>query len=293
MTGPTPGRVRCGAVVLTMGGRPVELKAALDSLLRQRDVDMDVVVVGNGWEPVDLPPGVAGVGLPENVGIPAGRNAGVGHVSGELLLFLDDDELIPDDGFVAEATRRFRDDPRLGMIQPRIDVLGEGEPPRRWVPRSRVGDRTRSSRAFYVMEGALVLRRDVFDAAGGWADPFWYAHEGTELAWRVWDTGHTVHYAGDMVAQHPLTAVTRHANSFRMNGRNRVLLARRNLPLPFGVAYVLSWAGLQLVRSVRDPATLLPYLQGMREGLTMSTSRRRLRWRTIARMTRYGRPPVW
>ena len=280
-------------MVLTQGRRPADLRVALDSLLRQHGVVMDIVVVGNGWEPVDLPGGVAGLGLPENLGIPAGRNAGVPHVTGELLLFLDDDEVVPHAGFVAEAARRFAADPELGMIQPRIDVLGGGTPPRRWTPRSRVGDRTRSSPAFYVMEGALVLRRAAFEAAGGWPGSFWYAHEGTELTWRIWDAGYTVVYAGDLVAEHPLTAVTRHQQYYRLNGRNRAWLARRNLPWVFAVPYVASWTGLQILRSRRDPRSLLTFLNGVLEGFRTPTERRPLRWRTIARMTRHGRPPVW
>ena len=65
-----------GVVILTMGTRPVELRRAIDSVLEQRDVTCDIVVVGNGWEPVDLPDGVRAHGLERNVGIPAGRNAG-------------------------------------------------------------------------------------------------------------------------------------------------------------------------------------------------------------------------
>lgn len=286
-------KARYGAVVLTQGTRPDHLRAAVESLLAQRDVVLDVVVVGNGWQPTGLPVGVKTVGLPENLGIPAGRNAGVPHVSGDYLFFLDDDEVVPDDGLLAEAARRFAADPHLGMIQPRIDVLGGGEPPRRWTPRSRVGDRTRSGMAFMVLEGALAIRRDVFDATGGWADPFWYALEGVDLAWRVWDTGHTVRYEADLVAEHPLVQVTRHSDFFRRSGRNRVWLARRNLPLLFGLPYVVSWAGLQVLRSARRPATLRSYLAGTWEGLTTPVERRRLKWRTIARMARYGRPPVW
>jgi hypothetical protein len=33
-------------------------------------VDLDVVVVGNGWRPTDLPDGVKAKTLPENLGIP-------------------------------------------------------------------------------------------------------------------------------------------------------------------------------------------------------------------------------
>ena len=63
--------------MLTMGNRPDDLDRGLRSLLAQRDVELDVVVVGNGWQPTGLPDGVKAHGLPENVGIPAGRNAGV------------------------------------------------------------------------------------------------------------------------------------------------------------------------------------------------------------------------
>ena len=78
------GRPKFGVVVLTMGNRPDDLNHGLASLLRQREVDLDVVVVGNGWQPVDLPNGVKAKGLAFNLGIPAGRNAGVPLVEGEL-----------------------------------------------------------------------------------------------------------------------------------------------------------------------------------------------------------------
>ncbi len=282
-----------GVVVLTQGRRPADLHHALRSVLAQEDVRTDVVVVGNGWTPSDLPDGVSAHALPENVGIPAGRNAGVPHVAGDLLLFLDDDAVLPDRGFLAAAVRRFTADCHLGLLQPRVDAADGSTPPRRWTPRMRVGDRHRSSPAFSVWEGAVVVRRSTFAAAGGWPAPFFYAHEGIELAWRVWDTGSTVRYAGDLRAAHPVTATTRHADFFRLNARNRVWLARRNLPWVFGVPYVLTWTALQVVRSARTPATLRPWFRGWAEGWrTPAGPRRPLHWRTVARMARHGRPPV-
>lgn len=43
-----------------------------------------------------------------------------------------------------------------------------------------------------------MLRRSVFDAAGGWPGTFFYAHEGIELAWRVWDQDMRTEYHGDL-----------------------------------------------------------------------------------------------
>jgi len=101
-----------GVVVLTMGTRSQELSRALESVLAQVDVDLDVVVVGNGWDPQGLPPGVRALGLAENRGIPAGRNAGAAVVSGDLLFFLDDDAWLPDPHFLSTVRDRFARDPR-------------------------------------------------------------------------------------------------------------------------------------------------------------------------------------
>ena len=46
--------------------------------------------VGNGGGPGPVPEGVSVLTLPENVGIPAGRNRGADRVSGEWVFFLDD-----------------------------------------------------------------------------------------------------------------------------------------------------------------------------------------------------------
>ncbi|MFT2706577.1 glycosyltransferase family 2 protein [Clavibacter zhangzhiyongii] len=290
MTGTLP---RVGVVVLSQGRRPDGLAASLGSVLRQEGVVVDVVVVGNGWAPAGLPEGVRGVHLPENLGIPAGRNAGVPHVGGETLFFLDDDETVPSATFLADCLALMRASGDVALVQPRIVDPTGAATPRRWIPRIRKGDPAASSAVFSVLEGAVVVRRDAFEAAGGWAGEFFYAHEGIELAWRVWDQGLRAWYAGDLVAHHPAVAPTRHAEYHRLNARNRVWLARRNLPLPLVPVYVGSWTAVQLIRSARNRDGLGTWLRGWREGWTTSPGARRpLSWRTVLRMTRAGRPPV-
>jgi GT2 family glycosyltransferase len=276
-----------------MGQRPDDLARALDSLLGQTGVELDVVVVGNGWPPVGLPPGVRGHGLPANVGIPAGRNAGVPLVSGDLLFFLDDDARLPHDGVLAALAAQFAADPKLGLVQPRV-VDPDGRPaPRRWTPRVRVGDPARSSPAMSVWEGAVAMRRQAFDYANGWPERFWYAHEGIELAWRVWDAGFHVRYDGELEVQHPAIQPTRHAEFYRFQARNRVWLARRNLPLPLIPLYVGSWTGIQALRFARNRSGIRPWIAGWREGWREDPGPRRpIRWRTVLRMSLAGRPPI-
>jgi GT2 family glycosyltransferase len=286
------GRPKFGVIVLTMGNRPDDLNRGLASVLAQREVQLDVVVVGNGWQPVGLPAGVKAHGLSENLGIPAGRNAGVSLVEGDLLFFLDDDACLPADDILARMATQFAADPTLGMIQPRVVDADGREAPRRWTPRVRVGNPARSSPAMNVWEGAVAIRRDAFEFAGGWPEPFWYAHEGVELAWRVWDGGFQVRYDGEIEVHHPAIEPTRHPEFYRYQARNRVWLARRNLPLPIGVLYVLAWAGVSAVR-LRSRTALTETFRGYRIGLTEPGGERRpMHWQTIWRMARAGRPPV-
>jgi len=285
-----------GCVVLTTGSRPEDLRRGVGSLLAQRGVELDVVVVGNGWAPEGLPAGVGAVHLAEDQGIPAGRNAGVPRVRGELLFFLDDDAALRDGDALARVAREFEADPRLGMLQPRVDVRGRGEPLREWVPRLRVGDRRRSSEVTAVWEGAVAIRRDVFEAVGGWPGEFFWVHEGVDLAWRVMDAGHRVRYCGDIVALHPApepgTTPARHHYTWYFAARNRVWIARRHLPLPLAAVYVAAFAA-RTVPWLRCSRDVRQAMRGYRDGLRAPCGpRRRLRARTLWRMTLAGRPPV-
>ena len=287
---PTP---TVGIVSLSQGTRPDELAVGLASVVAQQGVVLDIVVVGNGWVPVNLPVGVNQLALPENLGIPAGRNRGAHAVGGEYVFFLDDDANIPSTTFLADAIAKITADPTIGLIQPRIVDPRGLENPRRWIPRIRKGEATTSGNVFSVWEGATLLPRSVFDATGGWAEPFFYAHEGIELAWRVWDQGKRVLYAGDLVANHPAIEPTRHEYYYRLNARNRVWLAKRNLPWLIAPIYVGSWTAIQLVRWVREPAALRAWFAGWLAGWREQPGgRRRIRWITVLRMTLAGRAPL-
>jgi len=282
-----------GAIVLTQGRRPNELAAAVGSLLAQRDVELDVVVVGNGWVPEGLPEGVKTVHNPQDLGIPGGRNAGVPAVSGDLLFFLDDDARLPAPDVLARVEARFAAEPDVGLLQLRVAPSTPGVPPRDWVPRLRVGDPSRSSDVTAVWEGAVAMPGAVFDRVGGWPAEFRFAHEGIDLAWRVLDTGKRVLYAGDIAATHPVYATAPHDYSAYHGARNRVWLARRHLPLPVAVLYVLSFALRTLPLLYRSRSKLRSAARGYRDGLRGPCGPRKpLRVKTMWRMSRAGRPPV-
>jgi hypothetical protein len=236
-----------------MGNRPEELRALLDSVAKQDGDRIETVVVGNGAPLPELPEGVRTVELPENLGIPGGRNVGIeafGPSGAEVdaLLFLDDDGLLPETDTAELVREAFAADPSLGIISFRIADPDTGETQRRHVPRLRAADPMRSSRVTTFLGGANAVRTKVIAEVGGLPDEFFYAHEETDLAWRALDAGWSIDYRADMVLHHPTTAPSRHAVYHRMVARNRVWLARRNLPAPLIPVYLGVWLLLTLAR---------------------------------------------
>ncbi|WNI18674.1 glycosyltransferase family 2 protein [Actinacidiphila sp. ITFR-21] len=293
----TKDPVKLGAVIITMGTRPAELQDLLDSVAKQQGPEVEVAVVGNGSPLPPLPEGVRTVELAENLGIPGGRNVGVGlfgpgGAEVEAVLFLDDDGLLASDDIAEQVRSAFEDDPRLGIISFRIVDPATGVTQRRHVPRLGDSDPLRSSRVTSFLGGACAVRTRVFRQVGPLPDAFFYAHEETDLAWRALDVGWHVEYRADLVLHHPTTSPARHAVYHRLVARNRVWLARRNLPWPLVPVYLGVWFALTLVRRPSAKA-LRAWLGGFREGLTTPCGRRRaMRWRTVWRLTLLGRPPI-
>ena len=227
-----------------MGTRPRQLADAVASLARQRGVDLDILVVGNGWEPSGLPADVRSLHLPENVGIPEGRNVGARECRGDTIFFFDDDAVLPTDDVLARLAAALWEHPRTAVVQPRaVDPTGLPSP-RRWVPRLRVGDDATGGPVVVFWEGVHATRRAAFEEVGGWPGHFFYGHEGIDLAWRLIDAGWQIRYEPSVVVNHPATSPTRHAVYYRMNARNRVWVARRNLPVPLVPVYLGVWVAI-------------------------------------------------
>ena len=290
-------RADFAAVLLTMGRRPEELRLALESLLAQEGITLDLIIVGNGWDPASTFPDQKTLHLPENLGIPAGRNAGTERVEGEFLFFLDDDVLLHDTRTLAQMRELFQSRSEVGLIQPRVLPLSKnGKVPKRWIPRLRTGNETESSVATSLWEGATAIRSALFREIGGWPANFFYAHEGIELVWRVLDCGALPWYAADITVKHPVINPARHDYYYFLNARNRVWLAKRNLRFPFSFLYPLTWLIISIIR-IRQVKNLKASLMGFFQGAFTSSEnqserRRKMRWRTHFLLLKYGRPPV-
>ncbi len=292
--------MKISVVILTMGDRPAELDRGIASAGPLRAAGAEIVVVGNGADsgvpygaPDGVLDGVRAVRLERNEGVAGGRNAGVAECSGDVVLFLDDDAWYPDAAALGgHVTGRFAAEPDLAVLSFRV-TDETGTPGGRWlIPRLRAGDPDRSSAVTTFAGGVCAIRRSAYLEAGGLPDAFFYGHEETDLAWRLIELGYRLEYDAAVTVCHPAVANARHPTWYLMEARNRVWLARRNLPWPLAVGYLADWVAITLLRE-RSAAALRAWFAGFAQGWRADPGPRRpISWRTAWRMTRAGRPPL-
>ncbi|MEU6276894.1 glycosyltransferase [Streptomyces populi] len=292
---------RIAVAVVTMGNRPAEVDALLTSVAKQDVAPTRIVIVGNGCplpefaERLGLPGEVTTIEVDDNLGCPGGRNVGLSRLREfgdvDVVVELDDDGLLVD----ADVLRKVRD---LYAARPRLGIVGfriadeNGETQRRHVPRVGAKDPMRGGPVTGFLGGGHALSMPMLAETGDWPAEFFFAHEETDLAWRAIDAGWTVLYEPELLLQHPKTSPARHAIYYRVTARNRVWLTRRRLPLALIPVHLGVWIVLTLLRT-RSVGGLRAWFGGFAEGLRRSGGERRpMRWRTVWRLTRLGRPPV-
>jgi len=279
-------------IILTQGDRPDALERAIASVQGQEGIEAEIVVVSNGAGEIPVPAGVRLFVSRENLGIPGGRNLGAADSSHDIMFFLDDDAWFADTGTAARVMEHFGVGADVGIVTMRLRDPVTGLSERRHVPRLRVGDPGRSSMVTSFLGGACAIRRAVFAECGPYPKRFFYSHEESDLAWRALDAGFGIAYRGDLVVLHPAAPPSRHPDYHFRSTRNRVWLARRRLPWPVAIPHITVWLGRTLL-AAGSGAARREALRGLRAGWREDPGERRpIRWATVWKMTRLGRPPI-
>lgn len=140
----------------------------------------------------------------ENQGLPAARNAGLALARGELVAFLDDDDLLPPTKLAVQA-RYLREHPEVGCVLGRQDWIFEGiERPA--MPRDPI----------FGEEGGIqlvtaMIRRHVLEELGGFDPSYRYA-EDRDLFIRMREHGVEIAVIEDVVLHKRL-----HGSNMTMN----------------------------------------------------------------------------
>lgn len=187
------------AVLLTFNRREMTARV-LDELAAQGCADEVIVVDASSDGTAEMARARGAVVLePGDLGA-AGRNVGAEAAKHELVLFIDDDSH-PEPGAVEELEKAFAANPRLGVaggfIRNVADdgtiVIDEQVGSFDWFLRSGIeGDPPEGIPAYFFPEGASMVRRDAFLAAGGFYGPFFFTLSEIDLTMRLaaagWET---------------------------------------------------------------------------------------------------------
>ena len=200
------------AVVIPTRGRWDTLRLTLAALRAQSAGGCQIVVVADGAD-LAVPP-LAGVQVvqQEHAGPGAARNRGVRETQRPLVLFLGDD-MVPTPGLVARHLERHARHP-----EPHVAVLGRilWHPA---VPRDRLHRWLEWSGALFdyaLLEAQggddpgwtrfyssnVSLKREFFEASGGFDPDFRFDYEDLDLGWRLGRRGMRLLYERAAVAGH-------------------------------------------------------------------------------------------
>jgi N-acetylglucosaminyl-diphospho-decaprenol L-rhamnosyltransferase len=149
-----------------------------------------------------------------NLGFAGGNNAGARHASGEWLAFLNNDTS-PDPRWLAALWAAARSNPACGIVTSRlvfmdnstvIDSAGDGYLRAGGAFKHGHGASTAdfgvSREVFGACGGAFMIRRDLFDALGGFDERFFMVYEDVDLSYRARLAGARVWYAADAIVLH-------------------------------------------------------------------------------------------
>ena len=138
------------------------------------------------------------------------------------------------------------------------------------------------------------MRRDAFLAAGGYDESFFYSTEEIDLAFSLTRLGWSIGYAPDVIVEHRPSAAGRVADPAlpALRLRNRIVLARRHLPIPIALVHVGAW-GFRTAREARAAGGMREWRHAWGEGRKTALVRRPLPYGTLARLHHDGGRVFW
>lgn len=219
-------------------------------------------------------PAVEVVALSENLGA-VGRNIGVRRLRTPYVAFCDDDTWWSP-GALTRAADVLDRHPRLGLVNARIVVEPSGVedpivaelrdspvPGPEWLPGPALGS---------FLAGASVLRRDAFEAVGGFSERLWLGGEEELLATDLLTAGWELCYLEELTVHHRASRLRDATHRRRVGLRNTLWFTWLRRPLGPAVRRTLF-----LARTVpRDRTSLLGVLDAAR-GLRWLLAHRRPR----------------
>jgi hypothetical protein len=225
-----------------------DLIRCLDLLSRTDYDNYHVIVVDNGstdGSADDLPydhPDVRVIRSEENLGFAGGNNLAACHAAGDYLAFLNPDTVV-ERGWLSHLVRALEQDEQVGLATSKVLLMNAPDRINACGNAMHITGLTlcrgtscgagaygRAEDVAAVSGAAFVIRRDLFEALGGFDEDFFLYMEDTDLSLRARLAGYICRYVPDSIVYHDYTLRFGPRKVFYQE-RNRALMLLKALRL--------------------------------------------------------------
>ena len=221
------------------------------------DETMEVIVVDNASKNDEGTiiqtryPQVRVIQSSENLGFAGGNNLGIKASTGDYLFFINNDtELHPDDWNPQALVDRMDSSEHIGMVCPKIRFAWDSYPIQfaGYTPLSPITLRNRSigfgeedrgqyntaHPTPYAHGAAMMVKREAIEKAGMMPECFFLYYEELDWSMMITRAGYDIWYEPACTIYHKESQATGQDSPLKTYYlmRNRLLLAKRNIPLP-------------------------------------------------------------
>jgi GT2 family glycosyltransferase len=188
----------------------------------------------------------------ENIGA-AGRNVAFENARGKIIVCLDDDVFGMTRNSLAEIYKKFKSNPKLGVINFKVLNAFNGKLCN-WVHHCSPDIyQDKEFPTYEITEGAVAFRKEVLYKSGFYDPIYFISHEGPDLAFRILRCGYDCIYSGDIIVTHCHEQTGRASwLNYYYDTRNHIFLAVKNLPFIFAAKYLFIGILSMMVYSLRD-----------------------------------------
>lgn len=230
------------SIVIITYKRRKELQETIESLMEEEQDFDELILVDNhscdgtkeyGEQLEAQNEKIRFFALEDNLGVAGGRNFAVKQAKGDILIFLDDDAVFAEKGYIPKVVKKLQEEKKTGVLAFRIINFYSGEMQRKEIPFTDKKINLEEERLTSAYIGAgHAIRREVFEACGYYPEDYFYGGEELDLSFRVIGHGYQICYTPDIKVLHKQAPSGRMENDKKwvMTYRNRLLTAYRYLP---------------------------------------------------------------
>lgn len=191
--------------------------ACIQSLLRQQDARLEVIVLDNASSDnsvelleANLPETVHLIQSDINLGFGKANNLGVRNAQGDYVLLLNPDTQMDDVHAIRKLVDRLSASPQVGLLAPAVNEPRKNNKrvlPRFNYPSSKQLRHTTKlhdlpGKIAWVLGACMLMRRQVYQRIEGFDEDFFLYGEDVDICLRLRLAGYEIDYADDIVITH-------------------------------------------------------------------------------------------